>query len=65
MTTHGTDDAVAAAVHRYFGCGLSSVIHPLEFYSAGRFWLFHVSIWVVSRGGSTPEAMEIFNEDKL
>jgi hypothetical protein len=37
----------------------------LESCAAGRVWLFHVSIDAVSRGGSTPEAMEMFNEDSL
>jgi hypothetical protein len=50
MTIHGTGDAVAAAVHRDFGMAYRAFIHALELCAAGRVWLFHVSIDVVSRG---------------
>jgi len=61
-----TDDAVAAAVHRDFGMAYRALYIPLNSIYYGP--LLAVSCFdlcVVSRGGSTPEAMEIFNEDEL
>jgi hypothetical protein len=60
-----TDDAVAAAVHRDFGMAYRALYIPLNSILRAAFGCFMFRSVVVSRGGSTPEAMEIFNEDKL